>query len=91
VEFVLVEREIDMARKKMFKGRKVRPAWLPSGSVLLWGLVLFQALWLAGFIWSGVHPCRRPGAGGFRSFGSNVPTKVKFRICCWNEAVRGRK
>ncbi len=45
-----------MARKKMFKGRKVRPAWLPSGSVLLWGLVLFQALWLAGFIWSAGTP-----------------------------------
>ncbi|HNY26412.1 MAG TPA: hypothetical protein PKH31_03420 [Candidatus Sumerlaeota bacterium] len=44
-----------MARKKNLKG-KGRPAWLPSGSVILWSVVVAQAIWLAGFIWSTGSP-----------------------------------
>ncbi len=45
-----------MAKKKLFKGRKGGPSWLPSGAILLWSVVVLQALWLAGFIWSAGTP-----------------------------------
>lgn len=44
-----------MARKKTQKGGG-RPVWRPSVSVILWCVVVLQAIWLAGFMWSTGSP-----------------------------------